>query len=71
MDALKDMLPSTNIKQLHKYIGLFGNNRRYIKENAKITKPLNELLQKNVELQNDLNVKHRCVSDKVVRLWNN
>ena len=48
IEAIVNMLPPKNVKQLQKALGLFGYYRRYIKDYAQITKPLYELLQKNV-----------------------
>jgi hypothetical protein len=49
-----DMLPpSTNIKSLRSFLGHARFYRRFIKDVSKITKPLTQLLEKDVEYDFD------------------
>jgi hypothetical protein len=48
VEAVEKLLPPTDIKSLRSFLGHAGFYRRFIKNFTKITKPLTNLLQKDV-----------------------
>ena len=51
--AIKNLEPPVNVKQLHKALGVFGFNRKFIDKYASISKPLYALLRKNTRFKWD------------------
>jgi hypothetical protein len=47
-EAVEKLPPLTDIKSLRSFLGHAGFYRRFIKDFSKITKPLTNLLQKDV-----------------------
>ena len=48
VQALQNMVPPTNVKQLQRFLGLLNWFRRFIKDRAEIISPLTQLLSKSV-----------------------
>jgi hypothetical protein len=53
IETVEKLPPPTNIKLLRNFFGHAGFYRRFIKDFSKITKPLTQLLQKDVEYDFD------------------
>ena len=51
VDAVKKFPTPSNVKELKSFLGLAGYYRRFIKDFAKIAKPLNSLFKDGVEFQ--------------------
>ena len=49
IETVEKLPPPTDIKSLRSFLGHAGFYRRFIKDFSKITKPLTQLLQKDVE----------------------
>ena len=49
VEAVKKFLMLKNVKNIREFLGLSGYYRRFIKNYAKVTKPLNILLEKDVK----------------------
>ena len=47
VEAVKDFPKLKNVKTVRQFLGLTGYYRRFIKDFARIAKPLTKLLQKN------------------------
>ena len=57
IEAVKNRLPPTNIKQLQSFIGLCNYYRRFVKSYAHIVKPMLNLLRIDTPFIWDTNVK--------------
>jgi hypothetical protein len=53
VETVEQLPPPTNVKSLRRFLGHAGFYRRFIKDFSKITKPLTQLLQKNVAFDFD------------------
>jgi hypothetical protein len=53
VEAIEQFPPPTNVKSLRSFLGHAGFYRRFIKDFSKITKPLTQLLQKDVAFDFD------------------
>jgi len=69
IETVEKLPPPTDIKSLRSFLGHAGFYRRFIKDFSKITKPLTQLLQKDVEytfdskssrLSNTQAISHKC-----------
>ena len=47
VQAIMDLQPPRNVKQVQRVMGFFGYNRKFVKDYARIAKPLYALLNKN------------------------
>ena len=54
IETVEKLPPPTDIKSLRSFLGHAGFYRRFIKDFSKITKPLTQLLQKDVEYNFDM-----------------
>jgi hypothetical protein len=53
VETVEKLLPPTDLKSLRSFLGHAGFYRRFIKDFSKITKPLTQLLQKDVAFDFD------------------
>jgi hypothetical protein len=53
VDMVEQLPPPTDVKSLRSFLGHSGFYRRFIKDFSKITKPLTQLLQKDVAFNFD------------------
>lgn len=53
MEVIEKLPPPTNVKGVHSFLGHAGFYLRFIKDFSKITKPLTNLLMKDVEFKFD------------------
>jgi hypothetical protein len=53
VETIKQLPPPTDVKSLRRFLGHAGFYRRFIKDFSKITKPLTQLLQKDVAFDFD------------------
>jgi hypothetical protein len=53
VETVEQLPPPTDVKSLRNFLGHAGFNRRFIKDFSKITKPLTQLLEKDVAFDFD------------------
>jgi hypothetical protein len=53
VETVEQLPPPTDVKSLRNFVGHAGFNRRFIKDFSKITKPLTQLLEKDVAFDFD------------------
>jgi hypothetical protein len=53
LETVQQLPPPTDVKSLRSFLGHVGFYRRFIKDFSKITKPLTQLLQKDVAFDFD------------------
>ena len=77
VDAIEKMPCPKDIKGIHSFLGQFGFYRRFIKDFSKISRPLTNLLQKDIVFYDDCleafgTLKKSLISAPIVRPpnWN-